>query len=396
MNRRSFCQAATMLPGLLAVRPLFAQTHDHAAMSGGDGDFNPFIVSDARAGFLVAFVRQKNGMNDVLLQRSLPNGDFSPPVRVNDRQGDGAVRNENPPKIALGGNGEIYVVWASERERWKGNIRFARSTDGGKSFSKAIDLNSDASMPPVSRAFESIAVDSKGRVFVAWIDERNKKESDRGAEIWMAVSDDGGRTFQQDRRALSNVCECCRTALATDSDGNVYVSYRTVPAAGPMFRDIAVARSTDNGRTFRPSVVHSDRWELNACPIDGATMTSDSSGRLHVVWFTQQGDTPRLYLATSSDHGLSFSSPVVFDPSQKVAKHAHAVAAADNRLLIAWDDINGSSLIKWGLYDPANRSMKLLGTRTGATYPVIARSQNRMGLVALQSEGGVFRAIGNL
>src|SRR5580704_1687443 len=96
-----------------------------------------------------------------------------------------------------------------QRERWKGNIRFARSTNGGKSFEAAIDLNSDAAQPPISRAFESIVVDSKGRIYVAWIDERNKTAKDRGAEIWMASSDDGGKPFTHDRKILSDVCECC-------------------------------------------------------------------------------------------------------------------------------------------------------------------------------------------
>jgi hypothetical protein len=65
-------------------------------------------------------------------------------------------------------------------------------------------------------------------------------------------------------------------------------------------------------------------------------MTVDASGRLHVVWFTLSGDSPRLYIATSSDRGLSFTKPVVFDPNQKLAKHAHIVAVRDDRVLIAW------------------------------------------------------------
>jgi len=95
-----------------------------------------------------------------------------------------------------------------------------------------------------------------------------------------------------------------------------------------MFRDIAVARSTDGGRTFLSSIVNHDGWELNACPIDGATMAVNAAGGLHVVWFTQARDLPRLYLATSADHGLSFSKPLLFDPNQKLAKHAHAVAVS--------------------------------------------------------------------
>ncbi|HEX5000244.1 MAG TPA: sialidase family protein [Terriglobia bacterium] len=394
MDRRSFCRNALLLPGLLAGRRAFAQTHDHAAMTAGDGEFNPFVVSDHQDGFLIAFVARKEARSDVFFQRALTGGGFSEPVRVNNRPGDGAVRNENPPKIAVGQAGEIYVVWASERERWKGDIRFARSLNGGKSFEPAIELNSGAAGPAVGRAFESIAVDTQGRIFVAWIDERNKKESDRGAEIWMTVSEDRGKSFQPDRRILSNVCECCRTALATDPAGTIFITYRTVPQSGPMFRDIGIARSSDGGRSFQTSIVNHDGWEINACPIAGATLAIDSAGRIHVVWFTQSGETPRLHIASSSDHGASFSKPDVFDPDQKVAKHAHAVVTRDNRLLIAWDDTNGGPIVKWGLYDAGRRSMKQLGMQAGASYPIAAANATRFSVVALQPDRPeVFRSI---
>src|SRR5262249_4405734 len=151
------------------------------------------------------------------------------------------------------------------------------------------NLNSDAAGPPISRAFESIVVDGKGRIYVAWLDERSRTAKDRGAEVWMAVSDDGGKTFSHDRKILSDACECCRTTLAVDSAGRVYLTYRLVPASGPMFRDIALARSDDGGKTFTRVVVHHDNWELNACPIDGAAMTVDAADHVHVVWFTQSG-----------------------------------------------------------------------------------------------------------
>ena len=372
-----------------------AQTHDHSSMNtSADGQFNPYVASDNQGGFYLAYVERKGGFSNVMLQHSSQSGGFSAPVRVNSRASDGAVRNENPPKIAVGPDSEVYVVWASERERWKGNIRFARSMNGGKTFEPAIDLNSDAAQRPISRAFQSIAVDAKGRLFIVWIDERNKTATDRGAEIWMSTSIDQGKTFSRDRKILSNVCECCRPTIAVDSAGRIYVSYRVVPSTGPMLRDIAVARSDDGGVTFRPFLVNRDGWEVNACPIAGATMTIDAIDRIHVVWFTQAGDTPRLYLASSSDHGVSFTKPGAFDPAQKLAKHAHVVAGSGNRLLVAWDDMNTSSLVKWGFFDLSTKALKMIGTQPGASYPIVAMDSSRIAVTALQSnQTQVFRSI---
>jgi len=99
-------------------------------------------------------------------------------------------------------------------------------------------------------------------------------------------------------------------------------------------------------------------------------------------------------MASSVDRGASFSKPAVFDSAQKLAKHAHAVAVSGNRLLIAWDDVNPSSMVKWGLFDSTTRSMKILGTRQQASYPIIAMSGNNIAVVALQAnQPQMFRAI---
>src|SRR5579863_8501263 len=87
---------------ICASAPGSAQMHDHAAMAASDGQFNPFVVSDNRGGFYVAYVERKDGVSNVMFQHSTTAGGFSNVVRVNNRLGDGAVRNENPPKIAVG------------------------------------------------------------------------------------------------------------------------------------------------------------------------------------------------------------------------------------------------------------------------------------------------------
>jgi hypothetical protein len=132
----------------------WGQTHQHAAATAtGDGQYNPFIISDNRDGFYLAYVERAGNTSNVMLRHSPDGKAFSAPVRVNDLDGDATVRNENPPKIAVAPNGNVYVCWANERGRWKGNVQFARSTDGGKTFSPAIALNSDAGAEPAGHAF---------------------------------------------------------------------------------------------------------------------------------------------------------------------------------------------------------------------------------------------------
>ena len=363
------------------------QQHQHGgATAARDGQFNPWVVSRPQGdGFYITYVQRTGSSSDVMFQLADSAGKLTPPVRVNDRPGDAAVRNENPPKVAVGPKGEIYVVWANEREKWKGNIRFARSTDEGRSFSPALTLNSDGSGRPAGHAFQSMVVDASSRIHVAWIDERNKTAKNRGAEIWICTSTDGGQTFRPDRKVLSDVCECCRTTFAADSDGNLFIAYRTVPAEGPMYRDIVVARSRDGGETFRPSVVSHDGWELNGCPVAGPAIAIGDQDQLSVFWFTQGKGTARLLSATSADHGISFSSPRPPGAEPRSAKHAHAVAGGDRTLLVAWDEMGSTSVVKWGLLDPVRNSVQLMESHSDASYPVVAANQSAWAMVAVSS-----------
>jgi hypothetical protein len=123
-------------------------------------------------------------------------------------------------------------------------------------------------------------------------------------------------------------------------------------------------------------------------------MTIDAADHVHVIWFTQTGDLPRLYIASSTDDGVSFGKPDVLDASQKLAKHAHAVATGRDQLLVAWDDVNGGPLVKWGAFDASKRSLRILGSQAKASYPIIAASAAETAIVALQPEApSVFRKI---
>ena len=366
---------------LIANAMALGQTHQHGAPATADGQYNPFIVSDNRDGFYLAYIERVNSASNVMLRHSSDGVNFSAPVRVNDLAGDATVRNENPPKVALGAQGEVYVCWASERGKWKGNIRFARSTDGGKTFSPTLTVNSDGAGEPAGHAFQSIAVDKQGRVYVAWIDERDKRKEDRGAEIWLSVSADRGKSFSRDHRILTDVCECCRTNLQIDAAGNLYLSYRVVPRSGPMYRDIIIARSRDGGKTFARTAVSEDRWEINGCPVAGPSFSLNSRGAITVVWFMGGGERPGLYYATSTDNGKTFTPRSLLDPQQKIGKRAHTAGFADGAVFVAWDDADGKTFSAWGVLNPQKGLLRRSDEREGVAYPVVA-TNGRIAVIA--------------
>ena len=175
----------------------------------------------------------------------------------------------------------------------------------------------------------SLAVDGGGRVFAAWLDERNIKFEDHAknpaspsmhheqkepnSEVYYSISRDGGKTFLTNKKIATDVCPCCKTAVLAAVDGTVYVSWRQV--LKDDFRHIAVSHSNDGGETFSPGVIVSDdRWQINACPVSGATMASGGPQTLEVLWYSggTEGDLG-IYFARSDDGGNTFGERKLVD-----------------------------------------------------------------------------------
>ena len=263
-------------------------------------------------------------------------------VRVNPTQGDARAWAGDPPTIKVGPNGDVYVGWTSRSEEGAGTILWLSvSRDGGASFEPPAKVNDDTL--PASHGMHSLAVDGRNRVYMAWLDERNLRpengalESEKdvipvngyyviradhkqhlsgdtgepshqpepNSEVFFAISDDGGRTFSSNQRIASDVCPCCKTALAIGPDDRIYAAWRQV--VGDNFRHIAVASSNDGGGSFGPAVIVSDdQWQIAACPISGPVLSTDTSG-LSVYWYTAGlAGQPGIYATRSANAGKTF------------------------------------------------------------------------------------------
>lgn len=286
----------------------------------------------------VGFVaKDADGKGDLFVRSFDGNGKLGEPVRVNPLPGQVRSWYGDPPTIAVARDGAVYVGWTSRYpDSPKGTLLFVSvSRDGGATFDQPVKVHGD--MAPASHGMHSLAVEPDGRVIVAWLDERYLKaegagigashfptfinhtpspqpevESEPDAELYLAVSEDSGKTFAQEKRIDGQVCPCCKTSLAVAPDGTIYLGYRKVYPGS--LRHITVISSKD-GLTFGdPVQVSDDRWELNACPVSGPALNIDA-GRLAVAWYSG-GDARDhgMYLthATGPD-AQTFEAPRVLD-----------------------------------------------------------------------------------
>ena len=304
------------------------------------GASNPTVATDPTSGIhYVAWVGAGGHASDVWLRAIGRDGEVGPVVRVNDEEGDAAPHLQAPAQVAVGPEGNVYVAWTNntviEGARFPASdLRFARSTDGGRSFEPALTVNDDAGGPPASHTFHDLLVTGSGDVVVSWLDGR----SEPGPDVRVAVSEDGGVSFGGSRIADHVTCPCCRTSMAVTPDGTLFVSWREI-FEGDV-RDIVVARSTDGGASWdEPERVHADDWVFPGCPHAGPSLAVDPSGTLHVAWYTGKPEAPGLYYATSSDAAETFSDPVTLladawvPPSQ-----VSLVADEAGTLRAVWED----------------------------------------------------------
>ena len=371
------CSAVVVLLDLpVKPRPLAgAPANDPVRLAVADR-VNAF-PSIAAAGDFVAVAwgaTPPGGSADVFLATSRDGGrTFTAPVRVNHTVGEARLGGELPPRVALAasatGDPAVIVSWGAKAGTTA--LRVARSTDGGRSFPEATSLPSGDVAG--DRGWHNLVIDRRGTAHVLWLDHRRMAARPKPTEhdhhkdgAGMAQWSDlryatvNARGVEQSERALlPGVCYCCKTALVTGQDGQLFAAWRHVYPGN--IRDIAFSQSLDGGRTFSAQTrVSEDQWQLAGCPDDGPAVAVDARGTIHIVWPTVIGGaepTGALFHATTRD-GRTFSPrrrvPTLGSPKPS---HPQITIGRNGRIVIAWDEV----------MDGVRRAARLDATATGAT-----------------------------
>jgi hypothetical protein len=241
----------------------------------------------------------------------------------------------------------------------------ATSADG-RTFSPAVTVNTAAATGP--RGWASIAIDATGAPHVVWLDARPDVPAAvphgaaghaAGAHVHGAAGADAaaaaatGMAMEQslfhasagapEARVVRGTCFCCKTAVAAAPDA-LYLAWRHVYPTN--LRDIAVARSTDGGRTFADPVrVSEDHWQIDGCPEDGPALAAAAGGIVHVAWptFVEPAGRKAIFYSYSTDGGRTFAPRIRVDADDTRAVAHPQIAASGPRVLVTWDETDGTT-----------------------------------------------------
>lgn len=333
-----------------------------------DNSLVPDVILDAKGVLHMVY-----GLGDhAWYVRSTDNGrTFTRPVAVNSEGQVSLKMGERGPKLAVGSNGSIHVVWM---DCWspgvKVFVRHARSTDGGKSFGP---IHRVSTMPGVDGT--TVAADGKGNVVVFWHVAHPPQDAiPQATPLHMARSTDDGATFQPDEHLkIKNLgelaCSMCMTRARSGPDGCVYLAFRT---AEKNIRDFYVLKAPIAENDFTALRVNEDNWELKTCPMCGPELVFDPAGRAVCAFMSRH----KVYWAVSDDARTAFRLHVPTPGQENDEIYPTAVANRKGMVLMVWQvgpmAVGRQATVKWALYHADGRptgDQGTLGISTSGTKP---------------------------
>jgi hypothetical protein len=229
----------------------------------------------------------------------------------------------------------VYAAWLQNGKR---AVMLAKSVDSGATWAFTMAVRSDVQLDKPALAVRSQSV------YVAF----NHEE-----EVWVAASQDGGRSFIPARvNAESRPGWSLLGAATVDPAGNAYLAWASYSKAGGARGavNLYVAKSADGGKAWSAA-----RLDVSAAApgckgeecgeaFFGAqiALTSDAEGTLYALW--SAGSAPmgpqRIYFSSSTNGGENWLPRVSVSYAEPGVEHAFPAIVAGNAgdVRVAWMD----------------------------------------------------------
>jgi hypothetical protein len=254
------------------------------------------------------------------------------------------------PQIATDSRGTLHIVYYTG-DPYHGDLHYARSKDGGATFSQPIPVNEGGSAIAAGTIRGAqLAVGKGGRVHVAWNGSNNNgplnpDSGKPGAPMLYSRLNDSGTSFEPQRNLMLHSFGLDGGgSIAADANGNVYVGWHGIAASeakmpgkeGEARRRVWLIQSEDGGKTFS---TEKSAWaqETGACGCCGMKIFADRKSEVFVLYRSATESVHRdIYLLSSDDQGRSFQGKLLHKweinacpmSSMDFAENANTVAAA--------------------------------------------------------------------
>jgi hypothetical protein len=263
------------------------------------------------------------------------------------------LTNSDSTAIDAEGN-NVFVAWTETAvsPATTNEIYFARSTDGGRSWSSPLLLSS--STDGIDDAEADVSSDGNS-VVVVWLHGSALLTQD----VQGIVSNDGGATFGsiQDLSGYLKGDAGDADTLSVHMSGQyIYVCFEDDVSAPGGNEDVYVVASTDGGATFAAPVRIND-------PAAGSADVDDpelkcSGANAYVVWVDKRTGNDRIYFDRTLDGGVTWGTDVRLDRESATADSDNpSMSIEGTNIHVVWtDDRNDVGLADQVFYVVSNDS----------------------------------------
>jgi S1-C subfamily serine protease len=285
----------------------------------------------------VAWTDNSLGNFDIFFVKSTDGGNtFSKPLNLSDDPSLSYL-----PRIATNGKNNVYVVW-TDNSPGNYNILFTRSLDCGASFDKPIILSN---LKGVSN-FPNIAAYGNDTVYVVWshknntdFDPSNTENQTQTYDIFFTKSLDRGHTFSKPVNLSNDPANSQSPAVAVSEMGTVYVVWSD-DSIGTY--ETFFTKSLDRGHTFSKVSVISSNLARSISP-----SISTYGNNVYVVWSDNTFGNPEIFFTKSLDDGSTFNEASNINEDPGISGVAQITIAPEvaNLYLIWQDNAAGNPVI---------------------------------------------------
>jgi hypothetical protein len=333
-----------------------------------DGGIQPQAAMDSQGVVHLIYFKGDAGHGDIFyVRKQLGEETFSNPIPVNNQRGSAmAVGTIRGAQLAVGKNGRVHVAWDGMGE---GGARptisgkkvtpflYTRLNDAGTGFEPERNLITFAAGLDGGG---SVAADNQGNVYAFWhAPKPGNTNGEAGRAIFVALSTDDGKTFAPEKLATdkpTGACGCCGMKAFADTQGNVFALYRA--ASEKVNRDETLLLSRNRGANFEIAYAH--EWKVASCPMSSAFLSETKAGVLAA------GETHGRVFFVRSDPGTGKVAEPVSPPGK--GKHPVAVGNPQGEVLLVWTEGTGWNKgggVAWQLYDKEGMATSEKGRADG-------------------------------
>lgn len=246
---------------------------------------------------------------EIFFARSTDGGrSFHRPMNLsNDLAGSGKGRLTR----SLWHNGSLDLILGPEASLYaswtdyEGNLWFCRSIDRGGRFSRPIRIAKRRRGGPARGP--TLAVGPIGIVHIAWA-----VGDDPVADIHYARSVDEGETFSEPQYIYKSTGHCDAPKIAVDENGKIHLVFAESPDGPFRQYQIRYTTATEQRSVFQPPVSIAGLDGDRSASLNFPSMSLDGDGNPYLVWefFHRTGYRSRgLGFSWSSDGGRTFKPP---------------------------------------------------------------------------------------